>query len=452
MNDARRNPFHESIARHDGVRDGESVEYRVMIELVSEKLSVPYRNLRYLVVDDDPDQRYLVARTLSTMGLANVIEATSGREALEVLARVDEPVDVVISDLQMPDIDGMELIRKIGEKALPVSVILVSALDDVLLGSAATMTQAYGVRIIGTIGKPVTRDKVFTVLRHYVPHHAVVESSLDKAFPLEPEQVLAGIAGGQFEPFFQPKVELATGRVVGAEALARWRHPAYGLLGPETFLPPLARAGYLDELSWIMLALAALEAERWCSAGLNLSVAVNVSATSLADPDYAEAVTQIVGGQGLESNRMILELTESEAIRNVAAALENLTRLRMRGFGLAIDDYGVGYSSMQELSRMPFTELKIDRSFVTAAAGSEKHRMMIAHTVEVARLLGLKTVAEGVETKAEMELLRSLGCDMIQGFLVAEPMDGRELLCWMLARRANTTGDAAAPTERLFGT
>jgi EAL domain-containing protein (putative c-di-GMP-specific phosphodiesterase class I)/ActR/RegA family two-component response regulator len=423
-----------------------------MIELVSEKLSVPYRNLRYLVVDDDPDQRYLIARTLSTMGLANVVEAASGRAALEVLSRADEAVDVVISDLQMPDVDGMELVRKIGEMALPVAVILVSALDDVLLGSAATMTQAYGVRIIGTIGKPVTRDKIFTVLRHYVPHEAVVESSLDKAFPLEPEQVLAGISAGQFEPFFQPKVDVATGRVVGAEALARWRHPAYGLLGPETFLAPLGRAGYLDELSWIMLALAALEAGRWCSAGLNLSVAVNVSATSLADPNYAEAVTQIVTGQGLEPNRMTLELTESEAIRNVAAALENLTRLRMRGFGLAIDDYGVGYSSMQELSRMPFTELKIDRSFVTAAAASEKHGMMIAHTIEVARLLGLKTVAEGVETKAEMQLMRTLGCDMIQGFLIAEPMDGHELLRWMMARRANTTGESAAPTERLFGT
>src|SRR5215471_5789817 len=181
--------------------DAESVDYTIMIELVSEKVSVPYRNLRYLIVDDDPDQRYLVARTLNTMGLANVIEATSGRDALEALAR-DAPVDVVISDLQMPDVDGMELIRKIGEMALPVSVILVSALDDVLLGSAATMTQAYGVRIIGTIGKPVTRDKLFTVLRHYLPQHAVVESSLDKAFPLESEQVLAGIAAGQFEPFF----------------------------------------------------------------------------------------------------------------------------------------------------------------------------------------------------------------------------------------------------------
>ena len=138
---------------------------------------------------------------------------------------------------------------------------------------------------------------------------------------------------------------------------------------------------------------------------MQLTVAVNVSATSLADPGYAEAVTQIVSGQGLEPGGMILELTESEAIRNVAAALENLTRLRMRGFGLAIDDYGVGYSSMQELSRMPFTEVKIDRSFVMAASTSEKHRMLIAHTVEVARLLGLKTVAEGVETRPEMDLL-----------------------------------------------
>jgi len=424
-----------------------------MIELVADGLSVPLRSLRYLVVDDDADQRFLVARTLNRMGMANVAEASSGRTALEALAEADSLVDVVISDLQMPDMDGMELIRRIGEKALPVSVILASALDDGLLASAATMTQAYGVRIIGTIGKPITRDKLFAVLRQYVPQHAVVESSLDKAFPLEPEQVLAGIAAGQFEPFFQPKVDLVTGRVVGAEALARWRHPAYGLLGPETFLSPLAHAGYLDELSWIMLALGALEAGRWRDAGLNLSVSVNVSATSLADPNYADAVTQIVVGQGLEPNRMILELTESEAIRNVAAALENLTRLRMKGFGLAIDDYGVGYSSMQELSRMPFTEVKIDRSFVVAAGASEKHRMMIAHTVEVARLLGLKTVAEGVETRPEMELLERLGCDMIQGFFVAEPMDGRELLRWMVARRAGPRGASppAAP-QTLFGT
>ncbi|MEO8306044.1 MAG: EAL domain-containing response regulator [Betaproteobacteria bacterium] len=425
-----------------------------MIELVADPMSVPFRNLRFLIVDDDTDQRYLLASTLHRMGMVNVVEASSGRAALDVLSRDGERVDIVISDLQMPDVDGMELVRRIGERSLPVSVILASALDGVLLASAATMTQAYGVRIIGTIEKPLTREKLFTVLKHYLPQQSVVESSLDKAFPLEPEQVLAGISAGQFEPFFQPIVELTTGRVVGAEALARWRHPAYGLLGPETFLPPLTSAGYLDELSWIMLAQAALEAGRWRAGGLHLSVSVNVSATSLADPSYADAVTQIVSGQGLEPTEMVLELTETEAVGNVAAALENLTRLRMKGFGLAIDDYGVGYSSMQELSRMPFTEVKIDRSFVMAATGSEKHRMMIAHTVEVARLLGLKTIAEGVETRAERDLLASLGCDMIQGFLIAEPMEGQEFLRWMMARRANilpSPAQSPAP-QKLFGT
>lgn len=425
-----------------------------MIELVADPTAVPFRNLRFLIVDDDADQRFLLAKTLNRMGMVNVVEATSGRAALDVLSGDDEKVDIVISDLQMPDVDGMELIRRIGERSIPVSVILASALDGVLLASAATMTQAYGVRIVGTIEKPLTRDKLFTVLRNYLPQQSVVESSLDKAFPLESEQVLSGINGGQFEPFFQPIVELATGRVVGAEALARWRHPAYGLLGPETFLPPLTSGGRLDELSWVMLALAALEASRWRANGLHLSVSVNVSATSLADPSYADAVTQIVSSQGLEPAEMVLELTETEAVRNVAAALENLTRLRMNGFGLAIDDYGVGYSSMQELSRMPFTEVKIDRSFVMAATSSEKHRMMIAHTVEVARLLGLKSIAEGVETRAERDLLVTLGCDMIQGFAIAEPMQGQDFLRWMMARRANvppSPGEGPTP-QKLFGT
>ena len=413
-----------------------------VIELVPEVMATPVRNLRFLVVDDDADQRYLLVRTLNRMGMANVGEAASGRGALEMLGRVGEAVDIVISDLQMPDIDGMELVRRIGERAFPVSVILVSALDGALLGSAATMTQAYGVSIIGTIEQPVTRDKLFAVLRDHRPPERDAEAAPDIAFVPTPEAVLTGIAKGQFEPFFQPVVELANGRVVGAEALARWRHPAYGILEPESFLPPLVRAGYMDELSWIMLALAAMDAGRWRAAGLRLTVSVNVSATSLADPNYADAVTQIVSGHGLEPSEMILELTETEAILNVAAALENLTRLRMKGFGLAIDDYGVGFSSMQELSRMPFTEVKIDRSFVARASTSEKHRMMVEHTIAVAHQLGLKTVAEGVETKAEHDLLAGLGCRRIQGYYVAQPMDSAGFLRWMLDRRVNVGADA----------
>jgi EAL domain-containing protein (putative c-di-GMP-specific phosphodiesterase class I)/ActR/RegA family two-component response regulator len=417
-------------------------------------LSIPVRGLRFLIVDDDDDQRFLLTGTLARMGMTNVVEACSGQVALEILGRDGNGIDVVISDLQMPGVDGMELVRRIGQRRLPVAVILVTALNGDLLQSAATMTEAYGVKMIGAMEKPATRDRLFALLTRYRAPELARTAEVEVGYAPTTEEVLNGFAAGQFVPYFQAIVDLATGAVVGAEALARWEHPTRGVLGPELFLPPLARAGFLDELSWIMLALSAMEARSWLDAGLRTKVSVNVSATSLADPGYADSVTEIVSGHGIEPSQMILELTETEAIMNVAAALENVTRLRMKGFGLAVDDFGVGYSSLHELSRMPFTELKIDRTFVTAAVAEERPRLLIAQTVAIARQLGLRTVAEGVETRVERDLLESLGCDWIQGFFVAKPMDGRTFLDWLLERRADARmdGTAPAPKAKRFGT
>lgn len=425
-----------------------------MIELVAEAKTIDLESLRFLIVDDDSDQRFLLSKTLARMGLTRVTEAATGEQALAALDRPVPTVDIVVADLQMPGMDGMELLRRIGEKKHPVSVIVVSGVDGVLLGSAASMAQAYGVKVIGTIEKPATRSTLQTVLARFRYPEAITALEACGVFKPTINDVLVGLSAGAFEPYFQAVVEVGTGKVVGAEALARWRHPTRGVLGPEVFLPPLTSAGYLDELSWIMLSLAAMEAGLWRQANLNMTVSVNVSATSLADPSYADAVTQIVTGHGLEPSAMILELTETEAILNIASALENLTRLRIKGFGLAIDDYGVGYSSMQVLSRMPFTEIKIDRSFVTQATTDPKYRMMIEHIVAVARKMGLKTVAEGVETPEECDLLTQLGCDRIQGYLIARPVDGSGFLRFLLDRQRKRAIEASLPlTEaRLFGT
>jgi EAL domain-containing protein (putative c-di-GMP-specific phosphodiesterase class I)/ActR/RegA family two-component response regulator len=420
----------------------------------AEVMVMPVRSLRFLIVDDDADQRFLLSGTLARMGMTNVVEASSGRAALDLLGRDGTAFDIVITDLHMPDVDGMALVRRIGQRRLPVAVILVTSLDSDLLQTAAAMTEAYGVKLIGTLVKPVTKDKLFNIFTRYRAPDATPAARVTGGYLPTTEEVLNGFAAAQFVPHFQAILDLATGAIVGAEALARWEHPVHGVLGPELFLPPLARAGYLDELSWIMLALSAMEARSWLDAGLRTKVSVNVSATSLADPGYADSVTEIVSGHGIEPSQMTLELTETEAIMNVAAALENVTRLRMKGFGLAVDDFGVGYSSMHELSRMPFTEIKIDRSFVTAAAAGERPRLLIEQTVAIARQLGLKTVAEGVETRAERDMLERLGCDTIQGYLVAKPMDGRKFLEWMLEQRANVRADgtAPAPAGARFGT
>jgi len=425
-----------------------------MIELVTNTAAIDFRSLRFLVVDDDRDQRYLLTKTLAGMGTARLVEAASGHDAVAILDRAGNAVDILVTDLQMPNMDGLELLRRVGERKLPIAVIIVSGLENTLVASAATMAQAYGVRVIGTIDKPATRQKFSAVLEQFRNPAPTATASSDDGFAPSVHDVLAGISSGQIEPAFQGVLELESGTVVGAEALARWRHPARGLLGPDVFLPPLSRAGYLDELSWIMLSLAAMEAGIWRSADLKVTVSVNVSANSLADPGYADAVTQIVTGHGLDPSQMILELTETEAILNIAAALENLTRLRIRGFGLAIDDYGVGYSSMQALSRMPFTEIKIDRSFVAQAASDPKYRLMVEHTIAVAHQLGLKTVAEGVETRTECHLLGSMGCDRIQGYIVGKPLEGHEFLRWIVDRRDSHGREALlGPREmKLFGT
>jgi len=157
---------------------------------------------------------------------------------------------------------------------------------------------------------------------------------------------------------------------------------------------------------------------------------VNLSLRSLDDPGLAERITERVAAQKLAAKHVMLEVTESTAMTNLARALENLNRLRMKGFGLSIDDYGTGYSSMQQLSRIPFNELKIDQSFVLSALEKESSRVILASSLDMARKLRLKSVAEGVETLAHWELLQSLGCDVAQGYFVAKPMDAAAFLDW----------------------
>jgi EAL domain-containing protein (putative c-di-GMP-specific phosphodiesterase class I) len=161
-------------------------------------------------------------------------------------------------------------------------------------------------------------------------------------------------------------------------------------------------------------------------------VSVNLSLKSLTDPGLAERITGLVQKQDLDPRRMVLEVTESAAMTDVGRALENLTRLRMKGFGLSIDDYGTGYSSMQQLSRIPFTELKIDQSFVLSALEKESSKVILASSLDMARKLKLHSVAEGVETRAHWNLLKSLGCDIAQGYFVAKPMDAHTFSEWSL--------------------
>lgn len=392
---------------------------------------MPLSQLHFLVVEDHDFQRKVLTQLLEMMGAGQVLSAPDGQTALEVLAGPEAHVDVVICDLHMPGMDGMEFIRHLAmEERLQLSLILLSALDKKLLSSIATMARAYGVRLLGCASKPLTAPKLLELLERH-EHGKAEARRQQQAHQFSLDEMSQGLQTSEFEAFMQPKVEIRSGRVWGVEALARWRHPGAGLVGPSDFVPQMEQGGLIDALTWSMLEQSSRWLQRWQREGLHLCVSVNLSIRSLAEERVAERIAQIVHSRGVDPTCLMLEVTESAAATDTARALENLARLRMLGFGLSIDDYGTGYSSMQQLSRIAFTELKIDRAFVTDARADEATRVILSSSLDMARRLGIHAVAEGVESEADWTLLEQLGCDLAQGWLIGRPMEAAQLGSWV---------------------
>jgi EAL domain-containing protein (putative c-di-GMP-specific phosphodiesterase class I)/CheY-like chemotaxis protein len=391
----------------------------------------PAAGLCMLVTEDHEFQRGMIVEMLEGLGARAVYEAEDGRAAMEITRELDHPFDIIVTDIDMPGMDGLTLIRRLGEAGVGASLIITSALDRALLDTIETMSAAYGMRLLGTVEKPPTQERFAELIALHWRSKPNPERPRSGAGAFTLDEILAGLRDEEFEPFYQPKIELRTGRVKGAEALARWRHPRNGIVLPYAFLGLLEEHAQISELTWAMLARSARDCRSWRDAGLDLNVAVNLSVKQLADPGISEAITWQVASQGLDPRHMILEITESAAMTDVGRVLENLTRLRMKGFGLSIDDYGTGYSSMQQLTRIPFTELKIDQSFVQHAAHQESSRMILESSLDMARRLRVASVAEGAETQADWNLLREVGCDLAQGFFIARPMSAADFPAWV---------------------
>lgn len=381
--------------------------------------------LNLLVVEDDSFQRQMLVNMLCKLGQSVVRAAGDGRQALEMIrGKHEKPVDIVVCDLNMPEMDGMEFLRYLGEERHNVAIIIISAMGNKLLIAVGKMARLYGIKLLGVVEKPVTPGQLKELLEMY-------ERSENKWFQPQfqqtghdftLEEILQGIQEKQFEPYFQPKVDLNTGRVVGAEALARWIHPKQGVVSPSSFIPLLEHSGNIDDLTFLMLAKSADSCRLLHAQGQILTISVNLSLVSLDDTRLAEKITQVVQNTGLDPRYIVLEITETAAMTDVARALENLTRLYMKGFSLSIDDYGTGYSSMQQLTRVPFSELKIDQSFVKDLAGNEALRIVVESSIDMSHKLQVKSVAEGVETLQDWEMLKRMKCDTAQGFYIAKPM------------------------------
>ena len=251
------------------------------------------------------------------------------------------------------------------------------------------------------------------------------------------EDVWNGIALDQFLPHFQPKVGLQAMDLVGVEALMRWNHPQLGLLPAGSFLHLAADNFLFDDLTAIMLEKSIGQCRKWRRQGLELQVSVNLSPDLLLDPGFPDRIEAKAIEHGIENEKIIIEVSEVAVAHDVREAWESLAQLRLRGFGLAIDDYGTGHCTDAQLEKVAASELKIDRKIVAGATRRAPLRAALKESIETARQLNMKAVAEGIETQEEWDMVKELGCDMAQGYLIARPMGGDDLLPWQQAWTAD---------------
>lgn len=396
-----------------------------------------------LVVDDSALQREFAMALLHELGFTNVIQARDGLHAQEVLlARAGAPVDIVLSDLDMPGMDGIELMRVIAKQQWARNLIVMTARDPRLLDAVESMAQEdRTIRLLGVLRKPLIREQLMHVLERVNIESKEVDSKQDSVL-FSVAEIEKALLASEFIPFYQPKVDIITGHLKGVEALARWQHPELGLIAPARFIPVLEQDGahLMKQFTFALLEIVLRDLSIWLSRGLSLSVSVNLSAQSLNDAVIADQLARMVEVAHVPPRCLVLEVTETMVMDNLSSSIGNLARLRLKGFGLSMDDYGIGYSSMQQLSRCPFTELKIDRSFVDGASEHAHRRMILESAIDMGRRLNVTTVAEGVETEADWRLLKNLGCELGQGYFSGRPMPASELLVWFKESRQRLGG------------
>lgn len=384
-----------------------------------------------LVIDDDPVVLMQMTSMLATLGVPEVLTADSGLEALKIMDQRAEVLEVLVCDLNMPEMDGVELIRRFGQTGFKGGLILMSGAGAQVLSTASTLAGLQGLRVLGHVQKPVTPAQMSALLSGAL--EAPVHKHSAWALPeVSPEAIRQALARKEFSIWFQPKVDTLSLKPTGVEALARWRLPDGSFVPPEIFITVAEREGLIAELSQLLVSTALHDGARLHEAGFPLKIAVNLSGVWLDDLNLPDFMLNTAKQAKLQAKDIILEVTETGVMSDVTTALDVLTRLRLKGFGLSIDDFGIGYSSFEQLGRIPFTEMKLDRAFVSRGSQDAAARAILESSMGMAQKLGLSTVAEGVETPADLDLVRSLACDNVQGYLIARPMPVEDLIVWLV--------------------
>jgi EAL domain-containing protein (putative c-di-GMP-specific phosphodiesterase class I)/CheY-like chemotaxis protein len=389
-----------------------------------------------LAIDDDCDICELICATAEASGL----HCTATTEPAAFFNALTPETSLIVLDLMMPGTDGVELLRMLGQRNCKVDIVLISGVGKRIIETAQELAHALGLSTVGHLEKPFRVTDLEEILKKHAQSIATPVRPRGSNIVVADADLRRAIVRDEFIVYYQPQIDIETCDVTGLEALVRWQHPERGLILPDNFIGRLQELDLIDQLGWLVFNRSFSEIVRFADhIGVSPMLSVNVSVSSLDDLKFPDTLAALIARYGLSPKRIILEITESGLIQNLTHTLDVLARLRMKGMQLSIDDFGTGYSMMQQLRNIPATELKIDKSFVCNMHSTETDRVMVQKTIEIGHELGMKVVAEGVETKAQFDFLRANSCDIAQGYLFGRPLPIKDLLNWLVAYRSSVS-------------
>ncbi|MDR3689272.1 MAG: EAL domain-containing response regulator [Fimbriimonas sp.] len=395
---------------------------------------------RVLILDDEE----AVGKSIARLAEHLLLESRSETNAEAFLKAVDQwkPTHIIL-DLVMPGMDGVQVLQRLADMNCTARIAISSGIGGRVLNAAYRSAAEHGLDIACVLPKPFTASELKEFLHN---SHVVASGRADrrrmdsKAQVTTLEDLLSAIREQQLSLVYQPKIDCRTKDLMGFEALVRWQHPTRGNVMPDQFIPLAERHGLIGAITDQVVEMGL----RWFSGlpnSTDLSLSVNISAKTMGDMGFVDKLLSSCHEARVSANNLILEITETAAMDDQLLALDLFTRLRMKGFHVSIDDFGIGNSSLALLARLPFSEIKVDKSFAMSATRSEESRAIIKSTVDLSHSLDLTVVTEGVEDSATLEFLNDIGCDLAQGYFIARPMPGDAVEGWVLQRQDSARWD-----------
>lgn len=373
------------------------------------------KTIQTLVIDDHPLQLRLLKQMLSEQG----VDTVCYDNPIAALEQEDlEEFDVIFCDIQMPGIDGIDVLEKLNELHYTKGVILMSALENSILYATSAMCEKFSFEVVGTLDKPFIDEEVFELIDS-ITNRSCRPKMLKNYVDVGDQEFLFALGDGRIKNYYQPIMEASSCRVIGYEALARWAHPIYGLLSPYYFLPIAERCNLSSELFRTVLGNVIKDIDRFA---YDQTISINVEDVELEDPEFASKLIERCQMHEVDPSRLKIEISERSTTSSSATLYKNLLKLRLNGVTVSIDDFGIGFSSLDKLARLPFDELKIDRSLISGLDKDRKKNKIVNAVCGLAKSLGIKIVAEGIETIDTLHAIGKYDIDLYQGFYISKPM------------------------------